>query len=156
MAAIYHDVNVAGYTSAPPLPPPPPQLCSKHMQLLEQLISATPGGLAKRQEITDKACLSLLYSMLDLILSYSVLQMLPAQLLVPLTLSPMPAADATKQQPRPTTALAPSTVSDTRGALQARAHEVQGGSLTDLLMAWFDAGYQTGRHEALSEQQCMQ
>ena len=75
--------------------------------------------------------------------------MLPA-VLSPLTIL-MPAADATEQQARPTPA--PSIASDTKGVLQTRAQKVQGGSLTDLLMAWFDAGYQTGRHEALSQQQ---
>ena len=40
---------------------------------------------------------------------------------------------------------------DTKVTLQARAQQVQGGNLTSLLMAWFEAGYQTGRHEALSQ-----
>ncbi|KAL0018461.1 hypothetical protein WJX79_010025 [Trebouxia sp. C0005] len=35
-----------------------------------------------------------------------------------------------------------------RDALQSRAQCIQDGSLTDLLMAWFDAGYQMGKHEA--------
>lgn len=40
---------------------------------------------------------------------------------------------------------------DTKNTMQARAQHVQGGNLTSLLMAWFEAGYQTGRHEALSQ-----
>jgi len=46
---------------------------------------------------------------------------------------------------------APSASQSTRSVLESRADKVQGGSLTELLMAWFDAGYQTGRHEALSQ-----
>ena len=61
-------------------------------------------------------------------------------------------ADTKEQQPAPAQAPASPATKDTRHVLQSRAQQLQGGSLTDLLMAWFDAGYQTGRHEALSQQ----
>ncbi|KAL3158902.1 hypothetical protein ABBQ32_011617 [Trebouxia sp. C0010 RCD-2024] len=66
--------------------------------------------------------------------------------------------ETTEPQPEPAQpaavqpAVSPSP-DDTRGTLQARAQQVQGGNLTSLLMASFEAGYQTGRHEALLQKQ---
>ncbi|DBB14716.1 TPA: hypothetical protein ACH3X3_004337 [Trebouxia sp. C0006] len=52
------------------------------------------------------------------------------------------AAPVTAQQASPPRSQSP------RDALQSRAQCIQDGNLTDLLMAWFDAGYQMGKHEA--------
>lgn len=78
-------------------------------------------------------------------------------------LSPVTLAEAAEPQPGPArsghTQSAPvhcadfHTTQDARVTLQARAQQVQGGNLTTLLMAWFEAGYQTGRHEAMSQKQ---
>ena len=61
----------------------------------------------------------------------------------------------TAEQPEPGPAVTQQPPSSgglaTRGALQSRAQNLQDGNLTELLMAWFDAGYQTGKHEAQSQ-----
>ena len=65
-----------------------------------------------------------------------------------------PQADSARPapvQPAPVQPAGSAVTNDTRSTLQARAQQVQGGNLTSLLMAWFEAGYQTGRHEALSQ-----
>lgn len=72
--------------------------------------------------------------------------------------SPVTPAETAEPQPGPAQpaavlpAASPSP-DHTRGTLQARAQQVQGGDLTSLLMAWFEAGYQTGRHEVLLQKQ---
>lgn len=59
---------------------------------------------------------------------------------------------ATAEQPESASVTAqqasPSKSQSPRDALQSRAQHIQDGNLTDLLMAWFDAGYQMGKHEA--------
>lgn len=56
--------------------------------------------------------------------------------------------DADQVTPEPTQQAAPPQPQSPRAALESRAQSVQNGDLTSLLMAWFDAGYQMGKHEA--------
>ena len=43
--------------------------------------------------------------------------------------------------------VAPASAPSVRDALHKQAQSLQGGDLADLLMAWFDAGYQLGKYE---------
>ena len=79
----------------------------------------------------------------------SFLSCVSAETAAPQADSAQPApVQSAHMQPSPAVSTA---TDDTKNTMQARAQHVQGGKLTSLLMAWFEAGYQTGRHEALSQ-----
>ncbi|DBB01738.1 hypothetical protein WJX77_011804 [Trebouxia sp. C0004] len=68
-------------------------------------------------------------------------------------LEQMLSTTAEQSEPAPVTAqqAPPPRSQSPRDALQSRSQCIQDGKLTDLLMAWFDAGYQMGKHEAQTQ-----
>lgn len=68
-------------------------------------------------------------------------------------LEQMLSASTEQSQAVPDAVPAAPAASTARDALQTRAEGIQGGALSDLLLAWFDAGYQTGKHEAQMQRQ---